>query len=223
LGDYITCRCYGDFVCNSFRFIIQRIWKVEPNTLHRSQVINPSTMPPIQCPICLEEEQWKNRGISFCFCKKCLQPFHRNCMEIAVSSGHTQCPFCRTDLNSMSIVFSEDKSGEKMNEDNNNEEKAKKEFISNEKAKKDNISEEELRAKWFQEIKNINWDKQVTSTYEPTEFSNLVGQCTMKGIDVETLFINDEYEDVDLPNTVHLPQYNGFEGFDFTSRTINEK
>jgi len=210
IGDYVTCSCFKDLKCSAFSFTIKRIFPLDStNFLRTENFIYPSTLPPICCPICLEESKWINRGIIFCFCKQCLQPFHKKCISKAVAKNHTLCPYCRTSLSSLSHVFSTDTVEPVVKE--GNLEKVK--------------SMEKI---WIEEAEKIIWDRpkkkqneQGKAMINNESFAYEIGKWTRKGNEDEDFFQREDDEDLPPINSEIIQQsFKSFEGFDVKSRLI---
>lgn len=103
LGSYFTCTCYGDLKCERLLTVADRILVKRP--LSKAELIDASNLQ-IHCPICLETENFHNRGYFWCFCRQCLQPFHKECLQKnLLGGGNELCPYCRAHISNMTETF----------------------------------------------------------------------------------------------------------------------
>lgn len=103
LGSHFTCICYRSLGCERLLTIADRILVERPTT--KAQLIDASSLE-LSCPICLETERFQHRGFYWCFCRQCLKPFHKECLQNNLAQGVNQlCPNCRCPILNMTATF----------------------------------------------------------------------------------------------------------------------
>lgn len=103
LGNHFTCSCRGDDKCHYQNVISDRVLNERPKG--RSDYVHAENLR-IKCGICHELSPFVRRGDDFCFCKQCLEPFHRECMSTNVREyGSKTCPHCRSPIAHNSDIF----------------------------------------------------------------------------------------------------------------------
>lgn len=114
LGSHFTCTCYGSLECERLLWIADRILVNRPT--NKAQLIDASSLQ-INCAVCLDTQPFANRGALWCFCRVCLQPFHKQCFQEYLKKGfnHT-CPTCRSAIHNMTETFNVDSANESNSE-----------------------------------------------------------------------------------------------------------
>lgn len=103
IGDYITCTCRGDLQCKALVRIVQKIFINKD--VKKEDLISPIGKMKLKCPICLQTRLWKLRGADYCFCKRCLQPYDKDCIQDCIKHRILKCETCNETLDSMSSLF----------------------------------------------------------------------------------------------------------------------